>query len=124
MNEVTRKKILIIDDDPGDIIWLKRIINSHYVIIETQDSSQALEVAKSEHPDLILLDVMMPKTSGYTVCAHIKGDPCTKDIPVVLVTGLGMEINKKFGEEMGADGYLVKPVTPDQLLGVISRFLE
>lgn len=124
MNEEIKKKILIIDDDPGDILWLRRIINSRYVIIEAQDGLHALEMAKSEQPDLVLLDVMMPKISGYTVCAKIKGNPDTKDIPVVLVTGLGMEMNKKIGEEMGANGYLIKPVTPDQLLGIISRFLE
>ena len=67
---------------------------------------------------------MMPKVSGYTVCAHLKESPETKDIPVVLVTGLGTKMNKKIGEEMGADGYLTKPVTPDELLGVISKFLE
>lgn len=124
MNEIIKKKILIIDDDPSDILWLKRIINSHYLIIEALDGQHAVETAVNEQPDLVLLDVMMPKISGYTVCAHLKDNPDTKNIPVVMVTGLGDEINKKIGEEMGADGYLTKPVTPDQLLSIISRFLE
>jgi CheY-like chemotaxis protein len=124
MNEMAKKKILIIDDDPCDILWLKRIIDSHYIIIEAIDGLRAIEMAKSEQPDLVLLDVMMPEVSGYTVCAKIKDNPETKDIPVVMVTGLGNEFNKKIGEEMGADGYLTKPVTPDQLLSIISRFLE
>ena len=123
MNEAKLKKILIVDDDPGDIQWLKKIIDSGYTVVEANDGLHAVDIAATEHPDLVLLDVMMPKISGYTVCRHLKDNPYTADIPVVLVTGLGTKINKKIGEEMGADGYLVKPVKPDQLRKVISRFL-
>jgi DNA-binding response OmpR family regulator len=124
MSEKEEKKILIVDDDPGDILWLKRIINSHYIIIEALDGLCAVEIAAKEKPDLVILDVMMPKVSGYTVCANLKENHETRNIPVVMVTGLGTEMNKKIGEEMGADGYLTKPVTPDKLLSTISIFLE
>ena len=125
MNEVLKKKILIIDNDPGDILWFKKIINSHYVIIEPQDGLNALEMVKNEQPDLVLLDAMMPKIHGYSICTHLKSNPDTKDIQVVLVASLGKKINKKIIEEMGtAAGYLVKPVTPYQLLSTISRLLE
>ena len=98
MNEVIKKKILIVDDDPGDILWFKRIINSHYAVIEAQDGLHAVEMATREHPDLILLDVMMPNISGYTLCARLKENPNTKDIPVVMVTGLGTDMNKIIGK--------------------------
>ena len=124
MSEVKQKRILVVDDDPGDIGYLKKILNSDYILIEANDGLQALKIAKREHPDLILLDVMMPNTSGYTVCAHLKGNPDTKDIPVVMVTGLGTEINKEIGKELGANGYLVKPVKSDQLRSIISKFIE
>jgi DNA-binding response OmpR family regulator len=69
------------------------------------------------------MDVMMPKKSGYTLCAHIKSNPDTKNIPVVIVTGLDTEINKEIGVNMGADGYLVKPAQPNELQNTISRLL-
>jgi len=124
MNEAKLKKILIVDDDPGDILWLKKILKPDYLVIDTNDGLSAVEIAKKEHPDLVLTDVMMPKTSGYTICAQLKSNPNTKDIPVVMVTGLGTKMNKEIGREMGANGYLVKPVQPDQLHGIISRLLR
>ena len=123
MNEAKLKKILIVDDDPGDILWLKKILKPDFLVIDTNDGLSAMEIAKKEQPDLVLTDVMMPKTSGYTICAQLKSNPKTKGIPVVMVTGLGTKINKEIGREMGADGYLVKPVRPDQLHDIISRLL-
>ena len=123
MNKLVQKKILIIGDDPDDIQWLKSLVNSDYMVVEVDDGLRAVEIVKSEHPDLVLVDVMMRKMSGYSVCAQIKSNPDIKDIPVVMVTGLGTEINKRIGQEMGADGYILKPVKPNQLHNVISRFL-
>ena len=124
MSKTTLKKILVVDDDPGDVSWLKKVLSSDYVVLEADDGLQAVEMAHIEKPDLILMDVMMPKTSGYTACVRIKSDHYTKDIPVVMVTGLCQELNRKFGKEMGADGYLVKPLQPNQLRNAIARFLS
>ena len=123
MEEVKQKKILIVDDDSGDREWLKRIINTGYEVLEADNGASAIEVANREHPDLVLMDVMMPEVSGYSVCARLKRNPDTKDIPVVMVTGLGTEINMKIGREMGATGYLVKPIKPDQLRDVFNKYL-
>ena len=124
MSKLTQKKILIVDDDPGDILWLKKILEPDYLVIEAHDGLNAMEMADREYPDLVLTDVMMPKKSGYTLCAYLKSNRNTKDIPVVMVTGLSTEINKEIGEKMGADGYLVKPVRPNQLHNIISRLLK
>ena len=124
MNKLTQKKVLIVGNDPGDILWLKKILKPDYLVIEAHDVLHAIEMADREHPDLVLMDVMVPQKSGYTLCAHLKSNPNTKDISVVMVTGLGTEINKEIGEEMGADGYLVKPVWPNQLHNIISRLLK
>ncbi|UCG54415.1 MAG: response regulator [Dehalococcoidia bacterium] len=124
MNDVLPKKILIVDDDPGDILLLKKMIDSRYKLIEAQDGMNAVYIAATEKPDLVFLDVMMPKISGYTLCANLKSNPYTKDIPIVMITGLDTDINKYIGEGMGADDYLVKPAQPDQLLAIISKFLE
>ena len=123
MNNLVQKKILIIDDDPDELRRLGSFLNSNYVVIEVDDSSRAIEIVKSEHPDLVLVDVMMRKLSGYSVCAQIKNSPNTKDIPVIMVTSLGTKTSKNIGKEMGADEYIIRPVKPDQLHNVISRFL-
>jgi putative two-component system response regulator len=123
MEEVKQKKILIVDDDSGDLEWLKRIINTGYEVLEANNGTRAIEIVNREHPDLVLMDVMMPKVSGYSVCARLKRNPDTKDIPVVMVTGLGTEMNMKIGRKMGATGYLVKPIKPDQLRDVFNKYL-
>jgi len=124
MRNFKQAKILVVDDDRGDIKLLKKSLESEYLVQEAQNGLHAKEIIDREHPDLVLLDVMMPKTSGYTLCACLKSDSNTKDIPIVMVTGLGTEINEKIGREMGADGYLVKPISPEQLHDTISRLLS
>jgi len=124
MNKDKLKKILIVDDDPGDIKWLKRILETNYLVIEAHDGLRAMEMVKSEHPDLVLTDVMMPKKNGYALCAHIKDNANAQDIRVVIVTGQNTETDRETGKDMGADAYLVKPVHPYQLYEIISRLLE
>ena len=111
-------------DDPGDILWLKKILEPDYLVIEAHDDLHAIEMADRENPDLVLTDVMMHQKNSYTLCAHLKNNLNTKDTPVVMMTGLGTEINKEIGEDMGADGYLVKPVWPNQLHNIISKLLK
>jgi len=94
-----------------------------YEVLEADCGISAIEIAKRERPDLVLMDVMMPEVSGYTVCAQLKRDSDTKEIPIVLVTGLGTEINMQIGRRMGANGYLVKPIKPDQLREVFNKYL-
>jgi CheY-like chemotaxis protein len=72
MRELTQKKILIVDDDPGDILWLKKILEPDYLVIEAHDCLHAIEMADREHPDLVLTDVMMPQKSSYPLCTHLK----------------------------------------------------
>ena len=123
MSELRKNKILIVDDDPVDVLLLKKILKPDYLVIEEYDGLYAMERADREHPDLVLTDVMMPKKSGYSLCAYIKGNPNTKDIPVVMVTGLDAKLNKKIGKNMGSDGYLVKPIQPNKLHNTISELL-
>lgn len=124
MHEERLIKILVADDDIGDVVWLKKVLSSEYLVIEAKNGLQAVKVAAREKPDLILMDVMMPKSSGYTACARIKSDPDTKHIPIIMVTGIGQKINREFSQQIGADGYLVKPVQPDELRNTISRLLR
>ncbi|MFC1865700.1 response regulator [Chloroflexota bacterium] len=123
MIELRNIKILIVDDDPADVLLLKNILEPDYLVIEEHDGLYAMEMVDREHPDLVLTDIVMPKKSGYSLCAYIKGNPNTKDIPVVMVTGFNTENNEEIAEDMGADGYLVKPVQPNEIRDIISRLL-
>jgi DNA-binding response OmpR family regulator len=118
------KMILIVEDDPKSLKLARDLLQvSGYETIEATDGEQGVELAKTKNPDLILMDLMMPKMDGYTACSYIKADQVTKVIPVIMLTAVGHELNKKFALEMGADGYITKPFTREELLDAINRFL-
>ena len=119
------KMILIVDDDPKQLVLIRDLLQaSGFTTIEATGGEQGIELAKSKKPDLILIDILMPKVDGYTACREIKMDKATKAIPVVMLTSLDYELNKELGRDMGADGYITKPVDRQKLLDVISRFLS
>ena len=118
------KVILIVEDEPKSLKLIRDLLQvSGYKTIEATDGKQGVKLAKAKKPDLILMDIMMPKMHGYSACLAIKADKATKSIPVVILTALDHELNKQLGKEMGADGYMTKPVNRQGLLDVISRFL-
>lgn len=117
-------KILIVEDDPMSLRLLRDLLTmSGYSIIEATGGERGVASAKANKPDLILMDVMMPKMDGYTACGVLKAGKSTKSIPVVMVTNLDQPLNKALGKEMGADGYITKPVNRQELLEVVDRFL-
>ena len=118
-------KILIIDDDPAnrDILKVRLEIAGHQVL-EATNGEEALPLSASSHPDLIFLDVMMPKLDGWQVCRLLKADPKTKDIPVVMLTACFQEIDQLRGYESGADEYLAKPWDPNQISTVLEKLLK
>ena len=87
------------------------------------DGEQALEKARAEHPDLIVLDIMMPKLDGYETCKMLKADASTKDIPVILLSAKGRNVDQKIGFEVGADDYITKPFSPRKLVERINAIL-
>ena len=118
-----QKKIVIADDE-ADIRWLVRsALGGHYTILEASDGEQAVNVTRTEKPDLVLMDILMPKLDGYTACHLIKTDRVTKAIPVVMLTGIGHALNKKLSQEMGADGYITKPFSSQELFDAIGEHL-
>ena len=118
------KVILVVEDDPKDLKLIRDLLQvSGYKTIEATGGEQGIELAKTKKPDLILMDILMPKVDGYTACREIKMNKATKGIPVVMLTSLDYELNKELGRDMGADGYMTKPVDRQKLLAVISRFL-
>jgi len=122
-----KHKILIIDDevDLVDLVKLRLEFYNFYVT-PLYTSTRAMEVAKREKPDLILLDVMMPDKNGYEVCKELKSDKDTSDIPVVLFTAKPQqrEYIKKGYKDVGADDYILKPFDPNDLLYKIRQLLK
>jgi putative two-component system response regulator len=104
--------ILLVDDEASNLQLLRQILQDHYRLLFAKDGPRALELARQERPDLVLLDVMMPGMSGYEVCAALKADTHTEAIPVVFVTALTDTADELEGFAAGAVDYITKPVSP------------
>jgi DNA-binding response OmpR family regulator len=117
-------KILIADDDYEIrelIIFTLRFAG--HEVIGTSNGEETIERAKQEGPDLILMDVRMPKMNGYEVCKAIKGEKSTEAIPVIFLSVRGQENEVKAGFEVGADDYFLKPISPDRLIEKVNTAL-
>jgi two-component system alkaline phosphatase synthesis response regulator PhoP len=123
------KKILIIDDDPDLVEAVTMILESkHYHVAAAYGGVEGLKKVKTENPDLIVLDVMMPDKDGYAVCKELKADPKWEKIPILLLTAVVSNIpTTRFTQQMGmeteADDYIDKPVEPDMLVKRIEALL-
>ena len=118
-----KKKILVADDEQNIRSLVSKLLNRDYIVMEASNGKEAVDIAKREKPDLILMDLMMPEMDGYTACSIIKADQATKVIPVVMLTGVGHELNKKLAYETGASGYITKPFQLQDLLDTIGKLL-
>src|SRR5687767_6432770 len=102
--------VLIVDDQPADIRLLEVYLGSeNYRTVSASDGRSALEQAAATHPDVILLDIMMPRVDGYEVCRQLKADPKLRDIPIVFLSAKDRVQDKVEGLELGAHDYLTKP---------------
>lgn len=117
------EKILIVDDEPSVRSLLHGMLGKDYCVIEASDGEAAIDMARMQKPDLILMDIMMPKIDGYMACYIIKSEPALKEIPVVMLTGIDHALNKKLGQQFGADSYLTKPFKLQELMEVIVQLL-
>ncbi|MBE9514700.1 MAG: response regulator [Chloroflexi bacterium] len=118
-----KKRILIADDEPNIRAVVARMLDKDYIVLEAANGKEAVDIAGRERPDIILMDLMMPEMDGYTACSLIKADQATKMIPVIILTAIGHEFNRKFAMEMGADAYVTKPFTPQVLADAIGPLL-
>lgn len=114
------KKILIVDDEPHIRALLEQTLedfeDEDVEILTATDGQEGLETIKEEHPDLVFLDVMMPKMNGFDVCQKVKKELHLEDIYIVMLTAKGQEFDKKQGLEVGADTYMTKPFDPDAII--------
>jgi two-component system alkaline phosphatase synthesis response regulator PhoP len=121
---MAKGRILVVDDE----IYIVHILDfslgmEGYEVLTALDGEQAVEKARAEKPDLVVLDIMMPKLDGYETCKLLKADPLTKDIPVILLSAKGRNVDQKIGFEVGADDYITKPFSPRKLVERINAIL-
>jgi len=120
-------KILIAEDEPDirDLIAFT-LRFAGYEVVTGSNGEEAVQLARKEFPDLILLDVRMPRMTGYEACKKIKADSSLKDVPIVFLSAKGQEAEIQSGMEAGAEEYLLKPFAPDQLTervrSILSKF--
>ena len=120
-----KAKILVVDDVSRNLSMMEAILVPHgYEVVMARNGLEAVEIARSQKPDLILLDIFMPDMDGFTACSKIKSDESTKMIPVIIVTAVAHEQNKEFTKELGADGFIAKPFMVQDLLNEIDQFLS
>ncbi|MGB6065806.1 MAG: response regulator [Desulfomonilaceae bacterium] len=122
---MAKEKILVVDDDE-DILELVtyNLTKEGYHVSSVLSGEQALKKAKEEHPDAILLDLMLPGVDGLDVCRELKNDPATRYIPVLMVTAKGEDADIVSGLELGADDYITKPFSPRVLLARLKTVLR
>jgi DNA-binding response OmpR family regulator len=119
------KKVLIAEDEP-DIRGLVAFSLQYagFVVVEALNGEEAIKKAEEEQPDLILLDVRMPKMNGYEACRKLKAQESTKHIPVIFLSARGQEAEIKHGLELGAEEYILKPFAPDELYRRVETILR
>ncbi|GAB4213006.1 MAG: two-component system response regulator [Rhodoferax sp.] len=115
--------LLIVDDAPENLYVLSELLSPHYRVLAANGGEQALRVARSALPDLILLDVMMPGVDGYEVMRQLQADTATHDIPVIFLTALSSARDEELGLGLGAVDYISKPITPAVVLARVRAHL-
>lgn len=119
------RNVLIVDDEPNIVLSLKFLIAQQgYEVRAAYSGEEALQSLRAQVPDLILLDVMMPKPDGYEVCQKIRATPEWKDIPVIMLTAKGRDVERQKGLAMGADDYITKPFATHELVSKVRAMLK
>jgi len=118
------KKILVVDDEPNIVRSLAYILKKEgYDVSTAKDGEQAMDMVRDSKPHLMILDVMMPRKSGYDVCEEVKSDPDLRDIHVMMLTAKGQVGDREIGLSKGADEYLTKPFSPRLTLNKVEELL-
>ena len=119
-----KQRILLVDDEPSIVKMVgKRLEVEGFEVVIAMDGEEGLNKARTEHPDLIVLDLMLPKLNGYEICTLLKQDPRYQKIPVVLFTAKAQEKDEKIGMECGANAYVRKPFRAQELLDTIRSLI-
>jgi twitching motility two-component system response regulator PilH len=118
-------QVLVVDDSLPQQQIISDLLKKHGLTVTVADDGlAALEQIKQSLPDLIVLDIVMPRMNGFELCRHLKSDPNTQNIPVILCSSKGEQFDRHWGLRQGADAYIVKPFQPVELLGTIRQLLR
>ena len=121
---MSQKKILVVDDEIAMTKVVEiRLRAAGYDVVLAHDGQEGLEKAKTENPDLMILDLMLPKMDGFKVCGLLKSDARYKKIPIIIYTARVQDSDQQLGKEVGADAYITKPFDPQVLLGKVKELL-
>ena len=119
-----KKRVLIVDDEPDIVEAIKFNLELEDIeCLEAYDGEEALSKAKKENPDLIILDIMLPKMNGYKVARRLKFDELYKNIPIIMLTARTQEKDIELGEETGANEYVTKPFDMPMLVALVKKYL-
>lgn len=115
------KKVLIVDDSQAEVHLMQTMLQKGgFQVVGLFDSTKTEETIEEERPNIILLDVVMPQRNGFQVCRDLKGHQTYSSIPVILVTSKAAPSDRYWGEQQGANGFVAKPFTPEELLGAVN----
>lgn len=119
------KKVLVVDDSKTALMMEREILERHttYQCVTAADGQEAVEKAKQEHPDLVLMDVVMPRMNGFEACQIIRQQPNTRNLPIVLVTTRSEEAYMEAGFQSGCNDYITKPVNGAELVALLQSYL-
>ncbi|HYV50633.1 MAG TPA: response regulator [Dongiaceae bacterium] len=118
------KKVLVCDDEPYIVESVSYVVRkAGYEVVVAEDGLEALNAVKREKPDLVFLDIMMPKISGYEVCRQVKEDPTTRSAYIVMLTARGQEEDERRALDMGADEFMTKPFSPRKMRAKLDEIL-
>lgn len=121
---MARKAILIVDDNQPEVEKLQLLLKSKgFTVFTALDGEEAITKALQFHPQLILLDIILPKKNGFQVCRQLKTSPDTKDIKIIIITQKNQESDRFWGLRQGADEYLTKPLKDESLLAYIEKHI-
>ncbi len=122
---MAKNKILVVEDEKDMVYAVSLELEANgYEVIAAYDGQEGLQKAREEKPDLIVLDLMLPKMDGFKVCGLLKRDVRYSGIPIIMFTAKAQEEDVKLGEEMCADAYIIKPFEPQALLAKIKELLK
>ncbi len=122
---MANETILVVEDSPTYLRPITQLLQKNgYAIISAMDGEEALEKAIREHPDLIVLDIILPKKNGFQVCRQLKTSPDTQDIKIIMLTSKSQDSDRFWGLKQGADEYLTKPLDDDQLVTNVAELLQ
>ena len=118
-----KKKMLAVDDNPNNNAIVEELFNDHYDLRTAMTGEEALEIAQTFEPDVVLLDIMMPGMDGYEVCKRLRENPALSDIKILMVTAKGALEDRVKGYEVGANDFITKPFEEENILESVEFFL-